>query len=105
PTAQDLARPRSIELPAEVLDRYAGQYLLSDEPDAPRATIRREGGRLSVSFPFRPQPLELVPISETEFDLPFTDGRFSFHADDRGHVAGVRFRVGDSERDMKRVAP
>jgi hypothetical protein len=105
PTASDLARSKVVTLTAEVLDRYAGRYLLNAKPGAPKATIAREGGHLTVSFPFRPRPLELEPISETEFDMPFTDGRFTFRKDDRGRVTGVLFRIGDGERDMKKVAP
>ena len=37
--------------------------------------------------------------------MPFTDGRFTFRKDDRGRVTGVLFRIGDGERDMKRVEP
>jgi hypothetical protein len=69
------------------------------------ATITREGGHLTISFPFRPQPLELEPISETEFDLPFTDGGLKFHQDDQGHVTGASFRVADGVHEMKRIAP
>jgi hypothetical protein len=105
PTAQDLARPKVVALPEEVLDRYAGRYRLNDKPGSPVATIAREGGHLTVSFPFRPQPLALEPISETEFDMPFTDGRFTFRKDGQGRVTGVLFRIGDGQRDMKRVAP
>jgi hypothetical protein len=105
PSAQDLARPRVITLPPEVLDQYAGQYLLNTKPDAPKATIARSGGHLTVSFPFRPEPLLMEAISETEFDLPETDGRFTFTKDETGRVSGVRFHIGDGERDMKRIAP
>jgi hypothetical protein len=105
PTAKDLARPKVVTLPAEVLDRYTGHYLLGAKPDAPKATLAREGDHLTVTFPFRPGPLALEAISETEFDMPYTDGRFTFLKDDRGRVTGVHFRVGDGERDMKKVAP
>jgi hypothetical protein len=105
PTAADLARPEVVTLPAEVLDRYAGEYLVNAKPGAPKATIIRQDGHLVITFPFRPQPLELEPISETEFDMPFTDGRFTFRKDERGRVTGVLFRIGDGERDMKKIAP
>jgi hypothetical protein len=105
PTAADLARPRTIALPTAVLDRYVGQYLVNSKPGAAKATIARDGDFLTVSFPFRPQALRLEPISETEFDMPYTDGRFTFQKDGQGRVTGVLFRIGDSERDMKRVAP
>lgn len=105
PTADQRARPRVIALASEVLDQYAGRYLMGDGPDAPSATIARDGGRLAVSFSFRPQPLALEPISETEFDMPFTDGRFTFHKNDQGRVTGAVFRIGDSQRELKRAAP
>jgi hypothetical protein len=106
PPAQDPSRPKVVTLPAEVLDRYTGQYRRVDaKPDAPKATIARQGGHLVVSFPFRPQPLALEPISETVFDLPSTDGRFTFREDERGRVTGVRLRVGDGEQDMEKLAP
>jgi hypothetical protein len=105
PTAAELARSKTIALPAELLDRYAGQYLLNGKPDSPRATIARERNHLTVAFPFRPEPLALEPISETQFDMPFTDGRFTFRTDDAGRVTGAHFRIGDGERNLKRVGP
>ncbi len=105
PTAGDLARPRTISLPSELLDRYAGRYLLNTKPDAPRATIAREGDHLILTLPFRPVPLTLEPISETEFDMPLTDGRFTFVKDQGGMVTGVHFRIGDGDRDWRRVEP
>ena len=105
PTSDDLAREATIPLAPEVLDQFVGQYLLNDKPNAPRATIERKGDHLTVTFPFRPQSLALEPISETEFDLPFTDGRFTFRKDDQGRVIGARFRVGDGARDMKKLMP
>jgi hypothetical protein len=105
PTPRNLARPETVALTPEVLDRYVGDYLLNDKPNAPKATIKREGNHLTIKFPFRPQSLTLEPISETEFDMPFTDGHFTFHKDDQGRVNGVRFRIGDGERDSKKVAP
>ena len=104
PAAKDLARPKVVTLPAEVLDRYTGEYLLNEKSDAPKAKIAREGGHLTVTFPFRPLALALEPISETEFDMPFTDGRFTFRKDEKGQVTGVHFRIGDGERNLKKVA-
>ena len=70
PSASDIARPKPVALPPEILDRYVGHYRLNAKPDSPVATIAREGGHLTISFPFRPQPLALEPISETQFDMP-----------------------------------
>ena len=103
--AGDFARPKTITLPVEALEQFAGQYTLNEKPDSPPATIARDGGHLTISFPFRPQRLELEPISESEFDMPYTDGRFQFRKDGSGRVTGVLFRIGDGQRDMKKVAP
>jgi hypothetical protein len=103
PAPGDLARATEIALEPQVLEQYAGVYLLHDRPGAPVATISREDRRLVISFPFRPQPLALEPISETEFDMPYTYGRFTFHKDSRGRVTGVLFRIGDSQREMKKI--
>jgi hypothetical protein len=105
PPAADRARPKVITLPTEVLDQYAGQYLLGPKSRAPKATIAREDGHLTVSFPFRPEPLTLEAISQTEFDMPYTDGRFTFIKDANGRVTGVHFRIGDGERNLMRIAP
>lgn len=105
PSPADLARPKVVPLPMSVLDQYVGQYLLNTMPDAPKATITREGGHLVITYPFRPQPLVLEPISETEFDMPFTDGHYTFRKDDQGRVTSVHFRIGDGERDMQRIMP
>lgn len=105
PTPASLARPKVITLPAEVLDRYAGRYRHSPRPDSGLAVIAREGGHLTLRLPNRPRALRLEPISETEFDMPHTDGRFTFRKDASGHVAGVHFRIADGEREWKRVGP
>lgn len=105
PTAKDLARPARVALSEEVLDRYAGRYAMGPKATQPNVTIRREGDHLTVSFAFLPRPLAIEPISEAEFDLPFTDGRFTFRKDDSGRVTGAHFHIGDGERDLKKVGP
>jgi hypothetical protein len=104
PRPSDLVRAPVVALPIDTLDRYVGEYLLRDTDDAPHATVAREGDHLTISFPFRTRPLVLQPISETEFDLPQTDARFTFLKDGQGAVNAVHMRVGDGERDWKRLA-
>jgi CubicO group peptidase (beta-lactamase class C family) len=105
PPPSGLAGRKTVALSSDVLDRYAGKYLLGEGPNAPVATIAREDNHLTITFPWRPQPLDLEPISESQFDMPFTDGRFTFHLDQAGKVTGVLFQIGDGERSMKRVGP
>ncbi|SIO41784.1 protein of unknown function [Singulisphaera sp. GP187] len=105
PTVVD--RPKTVKLATDLLDRYAGQYRLNPnaKPNDPQATIAREGDHLTISFPFRPRPLALEPISETQFDMPYTDGRFTFQTDNSGQVTGVHFRIGDGERQLMKSKP
>ena len=103
-TAKDLDRPKVITLSAELLDQYTGKYSLNDKPNSPIATITREQGHLVVTLSFRPQPLVIEPVSENVFDMPYTDGRFTFRKDDQGRVTRVHFKIGDGEREMKRMA-
>jgi hypothetical protein len=77
---------------------------VNPKADAPKATIAREGDQLTIMFPSRPGVLALVPVSETEFDIPFTDGHFTFNRDTEGRGTGVLLRVGDGERAMGRAA-
>jgi hypothetical protein len=104
PTAEVLARPTPVTLPVELLKRYEGDYL-TDPGKSTVATFSRVGDHLTVAYPFRKQTLILNAISETQFDLPFTDGRYTFKVDPTGKVMAVHFRIGDGERDMKRVGP
>lgn len=104
PSPSDRARPPVVSLSTELLDTYAGEYLLNSKPDSAKATIAREGNHLVITYPFRPQALVIEPISETVFDMPYTDGRYTFKKDEKGNVTGVHFRIGDGERDMKRVS-
>ncbi len=101
PSAEHLAPPPIVSLSAELLDRYAGRYLLETRTDA--AVVARDGDHLTVTFPFRPGALEMLPVSETEFVLSSTDGRFTFQVDEQGRVTGVHFRIGDGERAMRRL--
>jgi Domain of Unknown Function (DUF1080) len=105
PSATEAAAPKAVEASPEWLDRCAGRYRMGQGPRASVVTIAREGGHLTVTFPFRPGALEIVPVSETEFDMPSTDGRFTFRKDGQGKVTGVHFRIGDGERTLERVGP
>jgi hypothetical protein len=105
PTAQDLARPKILSLPAEALDSFTGQYAMGEKPDAPRVTITRGDGHLIFKLPFRPTPLVMQPVSTTEFVLPRTDARFTFQRDAQGRVTGAVFTVGDGERLLSKVEP
>ncbi|MDX2038000.1 MAG: DUF1080 domain-containing protein [Isosphaeraceae bacterium] len=104
PTAEQARRAETVALSDAALDRLVGDYALSDANDGKVVQIGRAGRNLTVKFPFRKFKLEMEPISETVFDLPKTDGRFTFRLDDKGAVKSVHFRIGDGEREYPRVA-
>lgn len=105
PNASELAHPKVVSLSEAALDQFAGEYLLNDKPDPAKATIKREGNHLVISFAFRPHPIVLEPISDLEFDMPSTDAKFTFRKDTEGRVTSVLFRIGDGKREWKKVAP
>jgi hypothetical protein len=105
PTAQDLARPKIVSLPADALDQLAGTYTMGPKTDATRVTITRGDGHLLFKVPFRPTALVLLPVSATDFVMPRTDGRFTFQRDDQGRVTGVLFQIGDGERSLTKIPP
>jgi hypothetical protein len=106
PSAADIQRPRAVKLPQELLDRYAGSYRpKASRSDSPPWKVSRDGDHLTLLLPARTIALELVPISETQFDMPQTDGRFTFESDPGGKVTGVQFRIGDGDRTLMRVRP
>ena len=94
----------SYAMSTDDLDAYAGRYRLGSRGDNSAAVVAREGDHLTVTFPWRPGPLELRPTSPAEFEMPSTDGGFRFRKDAAGKVSGVRFRIGDGEREMDRIA-
>ena len=64
---------------------------------SPAPVVRYIPSSCTVSFPCRQEPLEIVPIFATEFDIPSTDGRLTFQVDAGGNVTGVLLRVGDGQ--------
>jgi hypothetical protein len=105
PTARDLARPKIIALSAEALDAFTGRYTMGTRPGVPPVTIARGDGYLTFKLPARPTPLIMHPVSATEFVMPHTDARFTFHRDAKGRVTGALFTVGDGERPLTKIEP
>ena len=104
PTTQDLAQPKIIALSAEALDAFTGQYTMGTRPGVPPITIARKEGYLTFKLPDRP-PLMMQPISDTDFILPHTDARFTFHRDPQGRVTGALFTIADGERSLTKIQP
>lgn len=93
----DYASTRTYQLSAEALDRFTGSYSRSEnEVEAP-ITITREGNTLMADFYYRQGALELVPVSENEFELTDTDGRVVFNLNEQGVPTSLTFYLGGAE--------
>lgn len=86
--------PEPVTLSSEILDRYVGTY--------GAWSVTREGDALRMHF-FGPLALELVPRSETRFDLRHTAGTVDFTLDDAGQVTGLTFHLGGEDRPATRT--
>ena len=96
--------PLAALSPAD-LDRLVGTYRMGDKPGAATAKIVRDGDHLTMTLSFRPQALALLPLSATEFAMPYTDGHFTFRVDEAGKAKSALFRIGDGSRELTRVGP
>ena len=102
PRPEDVKEPEVVELSPAALDACTGRYAGGPRSDEPWV-ITREGGHLLFKLPFRRTPLRLLPISETVFVLPHTDGRVTFHKDAQGKITGILFHVGDGQGELKKA--
>jgi hypothetical protein len=89
----------AVELPTEILARYVGRY---ETAEGEQYTISLANDQLRARF-FRPQEIELVPRSRTEFSLRWTAARFVFELGADGRPRAVTFHVGGSARHARRV--
>jgi hypothetical protein len=103
PPADYSDRRKIISLTPDVLDPLTGQYLMGHDKNAKPAIVSRAEGHLLFKMPSRPKPLEMLPISATEFVLPYADAKFTFQRNTEGRVTGVLLRVGDGEQFLKVV--
>jgi hypothetical protein len=99
PGPRPVGRQEVVNLPPEVLEHYVGRYQASDTE---QYVITLERDQLRARF-FRPQTIELVPRSRTEFDLRWTAARLVFDLAEDGRPSGVTFHVGGSTRHARRV--
>jgi hypothetical protein len=104
PTAEDLKRPATIVLSADVLNAFQGEYVMDPKAPDSRTTVKSGGGSLLVRFPYRAIDYIFQPISANTFDMPDTDGRLTFRQDAQGRVTGAVFRIADQERELVKVS-
>jgi hypothetical protein len=99
PGPRPTAREEVVELPPDILARYVGRY---ETGDGEQYTITLENNLLRARF-FRPQDIELVPHSTTEFVLRWTAARFVFELGDDDRAVAVTFHVGGGARRARRI--
>ncbi|MFL6278204.1 MAG: DUF3471 domain-containing protein [Blastocatellia bacterium] len=82
----------------KVLDTYTGQY------DAPfgTLTISRDGDKL-FGAPEGQEKAELIPISETEFDVPSVGVKVKFVKDDSGKITHMVLNHDGEEIQAKKI--
>jgi hypothetical protein len=100
-----LSDRKVISLPADVLDPLTGEYAMGHNKNAKPVVISRAEGHLLFKMPSRPKPLEMRPVSPTEFVLPHADARLTFKRNAEGQVTGISFRVGDGEQLLTKIVP
>jgi D-alanyl-D-alanine-carboxypeptidase/D-alanyl-D-alanine-endopeptidase len=75
--------PPEVALPASTLRRFAGRYR---SPEDGVAEVWRDDGRLFIQYPGRAS-YELVPMSDSTFNLKGYDKQFAFLSDADGMVS------------------
>jgi CubicO group peptidase (beta-lactamase class C family) len=92
-------------LPARVLDRYVGQYLIQGpfgEPDF-RVNVTRDGGHLWVQGSGQ-YPFEEYPRNGREFFAKVAPISTEFETDKAGKALALRVHQGGETFDFKRIA-
>lgn len=106
PSPADRHEPQIVKLPDAELDALAGVYSTGADAHAMQVVMTRHGDHLFFKLPFRPSPLEIIPVSATRFEFPQTDGRFDFEKGPDGRVTGVRMTIGDGgPRQLTKIKP
>jgi hypothetical protein len=90
---------KTIELPAEILRRYAGSYRLDSGPDV---AIELDGAKLFAQADGTPR-YELHAMSETEFYVPELDLDLKFDVDGTGRAVSFAARMPTATMTAKRT--
>ena len=90
-----------VNLSLAALDRYVGQYRVSE--GNPTYTVSRTDRQLYCNFHYNGQPLELVAHSEKAFSLRWTAGDVDFDVKPDGSIGGLTFTLGGDKRTATKV--
>jgi hypothetical protein len=96
--AKPADKPAAVKVDPKVYDAYVGQY------DAPFGvlTISRDGDKL-FGAPEGQDKAELVPASETEFDVPSVGVKVKFVKDSTGKVTHMVLNHDGEELQAKKI--
>jgi hypothetical protein len=88
------SRPEEIELAPEVLEKYAGVYVLTPEA---KFTVQVVDGQLMVQLTGQ-QAVPVYPRSETEFFSKLVNAGLTFEMDESGKVTNLVLHQGGRDR-------
>ena len=100
--AEEETESREILVPDELLQAYAGKYLLSGM--GATLEFELEDGKLKMIMEGQPEAY-LIPLSESEFQYEGMEATIEFKTDDKGKVSGAVHSQGGQKFELERVAP
>ena len=91
-----------VLVPLELLEAYAGEYLLRGM--GMKLSYEVVEGRLRMSMEGQPEVF-LTPLSETEFKYEDVEATIEFKSNEQGEVSGAVHSQGGQKFELQRVAP
>jgi hypothetical protein len=90
----------AVNVPRELLSKYAGSYEIKEEDDVTRAVVSLSGDTLFLDLDHE-GPLQLVPISDTSFSE--SGNVIQFVQDGQGRVTAFLYETVEGEQRAVRV--
>ncbi len=100
--AEEAAESREVMVPGELLEAYAGEYLLTGM--GVELSYEVVDGRLKMSMEGQPE-VYLTPLSETEFKYEDVEATIEFKSNEEGEVTTAVHSQGGQKFELQRVAP
>ncbi len=92
--------PEVVDVPEEILERYAGRYELQP---CFVITVRRDGDKLFAQATAQPD-FEIFATSETEFFYRVVDAQITFNTDESGKAGSLTLHQGGANMPAQRLA-
>ena len=92
--------PENVVVPAETLQKYTGEYYLSEETVQVKM---KDGKTLTLTIPEQPE-MELTPVSGNKFAVKYMDDyTIEFTSGDKGEITGFTLTApGGEEKATKK---